>query len=384
MLALAPLILRNVLRNRRRTILTVASSAVSLSLLALLLNIYQAFFYTASASPTEARRLVCRHKVSIIQPLLISQKKQIEAIPGVVKVSTYSWFQGTYIKESNFFARLAVDADTIFDIYNEWKIPPEQLAAFKSRKTAAAVGSRIARQYNFKVGQTITIVGDIYPVTLELYIAAIFEGPAASDMMVFHYDYLRDLLPRDDPAADVVGSYIVLTNSAENAPAIAREIDKFTAERTAVPTRTESEQEFARSFLSILGNIQLFLVSICAAVTFTILLVSANAVAMAVRERTREMAVLRTLGYRQVEILQLVLGESVVVALTGGILGIGLGFVITKAIEAIAAFLGLPTLQWQSALLVLGAAVAVGLVAALVPALIAARKNIVESLRFTG
>jgi putative ABC transport system permease protein len=384
MLALAPLILRNVLRNRRRTILTLASSAVSLGLLALLLNIYQAFFYTAAASPTEALRLVCRHKVSIIQPLLVSQKTQIQAIPGVKKVSAYTWFQGTYIKESNFFARLAVDADTIFDIYNEWQIPPEQLAAFKSRKTAAAVGSRIARQYNLKVGQTITIVGDIYPVTLELSVAGIFEGPAASDMLVFHNEYLSDLLPKDNPARDVVGSYIILTDSAENAPRIAREVDDFMAKHSTVPTRSESEQEFARSFLSILGNIQLFLVAICAAVTFTIMLVSANAVAMAVRERTREMAILRTLGYRQVEILQLVLGESVATAVVGGILGIGIGFVITKVIESIAAFLGLPTLQWQSALVVLAAAVAVGFIAALVPALIAARKNIVESLRFTG
>jgi putative ABC transport system permease protein len=384
MLALAPLIFRNVLRNRRRTILTLASSAVSLGLLALLLNIYQAFFYTAAASPTEALRLVCRHKVSIIQPLLVSQKKQIQAIQGVKKVSAYTWFQGTYIKESNFFARLAVDADTIFDIYNEWSIPPEQRAAFISRKTAAAVGSRIAKQYNLKVGQTITIVGDIYPVTLELYIAAIFEGPAASDMLVFHNDYLSDLLPKDDPARDMVGSYIILTDSAENAPRIAREIDDFMAKQTSVPTRSESEQEFARSFLSILGNIKLFLAAICAAVTFTIMLVSANAVAMAVRERTREMAVLRTLGYRQVEILQLVLGEAVTVSFLGGILGIGIGYAITKVIESIAAFLGLPTLQWQSALVVLGAAVAVGLVAALVPALVAARKNIVESLRFTG
>jgi putative ABC transport system permease protein len=384
MLTLLPLIFRNVLRNRRRTILTLASSAVSLGLLALLLNIYQAFFFTADSSPAEAMRLVCRHKVSIIQPLPTSQKKQILAIPGVRKASTYTWFQGTYIKESNFFARLAVDADTIFDIYNEWTISPEQLAAFKARKTACAMGSRIARQYNIKLGQTITIVGDIYPVTLELYVAAIFEGPAASDMLVFHNDYLSDLLPKDDPARDMVGSYIVLTDSAENAPRIAREIDDFMAKHTTVPTRTESEKEFARSFLSILGNIKMFLAAICAAVTFTIMLVSANAIAMAVRERTRELAILRTLGYRQTEILQLVLGEAVVVSLAGGILGVGLGYAITQVIESIAAFLGLPTLQWQSAVVVLAAAVGVGVIAALVPALVASRKNIVESLRFTG
>ncbi len=384
MLGLIPLIFRNVLRNRRRTILTLASSAVSLGLLALLLNIYQGFFYTPDASPAEAKRLICRHKVSLIQPLLASQQQQIKAIPGVIKLSAYTWFQGTYKEASNFFARFAVDADTIFDIYQEWELPPGQIAAFKKRQTACALGSRIARQYNIKVGDTITIVGDIYPVTLELKVEGVFTAPAASECLVFHREYLRELLPVDDPTRDMVGSYVILTDSAENAPNVAREIDQFMADHSPNPTRTESEKEFARSFLSLLGNIKLFLVSICAAVTFTIMLVSANTVAMAVRERTREMAILRTLGYRQGEILELVLGEAVLISFAGGILGLGVGWAISKATQAVAALFGLPDLQWQSALIVLGAAVVVGFIAALVPALIAARKNVVESLRFTG
>jgi len=383
MLKLAPLILRNVLRNRRRTLLTLASSAVSLGLLALLLAIYQGFFHGDDASPTEAMRMITRHKVSLIQPLASSQKKAIEGVKGVQLVSAYSWFQGTYKEPKNFFARFSVDADAVFDMYKEWVIPAEQVAAFKRNRTGCALGSRTAQQFNIKLGDTVTIVGDIYPVTLELKVEGIFDAPAASECLVFHREYLTELLPQNDPTRDLVGSYLVLADAPENVPRIARDIDAL-FENSPYPTRTESEKEFGRSFLAFLGNIKLFLLAICGAVTFTIMLVSANAVAMAVRERTREMAILRTLGYRQGEILQLILGEAVLISLLGGVLGLGIGWLLSKGAQVSAAMFGLQALKWQAALIVLGAAAAVGFIAALVPALIAARKNVVESLRFTG
>jgi putative ABC transport system permease protein len=384
MFSLLPLIFRNVLRNRRRTLLTLASSAVSLGLLALLLAIYQGFFHGDDASPIEAKRLVCRHKVSIIQPLLASQKEQIATIPGVQALCSYTWFGGTYKEPSNFFARFAVDADTVFDIYKEWEIPKEQIAAFKAERAACVLGSRIANQYDIKLGDTVTLVGDIYPCVLQLQVAGIFRAPAASECLVFHNDYLTESLPETDTQRDEVGSFIILTDSAENAPRVAAAIDRYMGENSAIPTRTESEKEFGRSFLALLGNVKLFLLSICGAVTFTIMLVSANAVAMAVRERTREMAILRTLGFRQSEILQLVLGEAVLISFLGSIFGLVLGWGLSHVIENVGALFGLQALKWQAALLVVSAAVLVGLVAALVPALVAARKNIVESLRFTG
>jgi putative ABC transport system permease protein len=383
MLGLAPLILRNVLRNRRRTLLTLASSAVSLGLLALLLAIYQGFFHGDDASPTEAMRMVTRHKVSLIQPLAASQKKAIEGVKGVQLVSAYSWFQGTYKDPKNFFARFSVDADAVFDMYKEWVVPAEQVAAFKKNRIGCALGTRIAKQFNIKVGDTVVIVGDIYPVTLELKVEAIFAAPAASECLVFHRDYLTELLAKDSAERDMVGTYLVLADAPENVPRISRDIDEL-FKNSPNPTRTESEKEFGRSFLAFLGNIKLFLLAICGAVTFTIMLVSANAVAMAVRERTREMAILRTLGYRQGEILQLILGEAVLISVMGGILGLGIGWVLSKGAQASAAMFGLQDLKWQAALIVLGAAAAVGLLAALVPALVAARKNVVESLRFTG
>jgi len=382
MLRLVPLILRNVLRNRRRTLLTLASTAVSLALLALLVAIYQSFFYGDPTSPSETRRLICRHRVSLAQPLPASHQQRIKAVPGVDLVSAWSWFQGKFQDDPRkFFARFAVDADVIFDLRKDWSLPPDQLAAFKRGRTACAVAEKIATQYNIKVGDRITIVGDIYPVNLELTVAGIFAHPPNTECLVFHREYLSELLPKTNNQRDSVGTYMILTNSPDDAPRVAKAIDTM-FDNSPYPTRTESEKEFGRSFLAFLGNVKLFLAAICAAVTFTILLVSANTVAMAVRERTREMAILRTLGYTPGEILQLVLGESVLISLFGGLAGLGIGYLLAKGMQS--SGFGFQGIKWQSASIVLGMAALIGLVAALVPAMIASRKNVVESLRFTG
>jgi putative ABC transport system permease protein len=382
MLRLGPLIVRNVLRNRRRSLLTLASTAVSLALLALLVALYQGFFYEDAQTPSEARRLICRHRVSLTHPLPSSHFARIKAVPGVQYVSAWSWFQGKYKEPRDFFARFAVDADVIFDLRQDWHLPPDQLAAFKRGRTACAVGEKIAKKYNMKIGDPIVIVGDIYPVTLELTVAAIFTHPANTECLIFHREYLTELLPKGGTQRDSVGTYMILADTPENVPRIAKAIDSM-FDNSPYPTRTESEREFGRSFLAFLGNIKLFLLAICGAVTFTILLVSANTVAMAVRERTREVAILRTLGYTPAEILQLVLGESVLISLLGGLVGLGIGYVLAKGIASTGAF-GFTGIKWQAATVVLAMAAVVGLVAALVPALIASRKNVVESLRFTG
>lgn len=383
MLRLAPLILRNVLRSRRRSLLTLASTAVSLALLALLVAMFQGFFYGEDSSPSEALRLISRHRVSLTQSLPASHQARIAAVPGVSNVSAWTWFQGTWKEPQFFFARFAVDADRIFEMRKDWSLPPEQVAAFKRERTACAIGEKIATQYNIKLGDRVTIVGDIYDVTLEMTCVGIFSHPKNTECLVFHREYLTELQPKDSATRDSVGTYMIVANSAEDVPRIARAVDTM-FENSPSPTRTESEKEFGRSFLAFLGNIKMFLLAICGAVTFTILLVSANTVAMGVRERTREMAILRTLGYTPTEILQLVLGESVFISILGGIVGLGLGVVLAKGLEAGGGAFGFQGLKWQAALIVIGMAIVIGLLAALVPALIAARKNVVESLRFTG
>jgi len=383
MVRLASLIFRNVFRNRRRSLLTLASTAVSLALLSLLLALYQGFFYGEDVSPSQALRLVCRHRVSLTQSLPASHQQRILQVPGVAKVSAYSWFQGTYKDPKNFFARFAVDPDTIFDIHQDWIVSPYQLAAFKKDRTGCAIGEKIAKDYNIHLGDRVTIVGDIYPVTLELTADAIYQHPPQTECLVFHREYLSELLPKTYESRDSVGTYLILAQSADQVPGISRAIDTM-FDNSPYPTRTESEKEFGRSFLAFLGNIKLFLAAVCAAVTFTILLVSANTVAMAVRERTRETAILRTLGFTPAEILQMVVGESILISVIGGIVGIAVGWVLATGLTAVAGGFGFRGLKWQAGSIVLVMAVLVGFLASLVPAVIASRKNVVESLRFTG
>jgi putative ABC transport system permease protein len=383
MFRLASLIFRNVLRNRRRNLLTLGSTAVSLALLALLIALFQGLFYGEDDSPSQALRLICRHRVSLTQSLPASHMQRIRALPGVVKVSAWTWFGGTYKEPKDFFARFAVDPDVIFSLRTDWVCPPDQVAAFKRDRTACAVGQSIARQYNMNLGDRVTIVGDIYPVTLELTVAAIFVQPSAADCIVFHREYLNELLPSTSAQRDTVGTYMILADTPQDVPRISRAVDAMFA-NSPYPTRTESEKEFGRSFLAFLGNIKMFLLAICGAVTFTILLVSANTIAMSVRERTREMAILRTLGYTPGEILQLILGESVAISVLGGVAGLLLGTGLAALLQSIGAQFGFRSMKWQAAAIVMVMAVLIGLLAALVPALIASRKNVVESLRFTG
>lgn len=383
MLRLTSLIVRNVLRNRRRTLLTLASTAISLALLAILVAMYQSFFHGADTSPSEALRLICRHRVSLTQQLPASHMAHIRSMPGVQKISAWTWFQGVYKEPANFFARFAVDPDVIFDIRKDWEMPADQLTAFKRQRTACAIGEKIAKDYNIKLGETVTIVGDIYPVTLELTVVGIFKHPAQAEVLVFHREYLSELLPVGSSSRDSVGTYMILAETLEDVPRIARAVDTM-FDNSPYPTRTESEKEFGRSFLAFLGNIKMFLIAICGAVTFTILLVSANTIAMAVRERTREMAILRTLGYTPGEILQLILGESVIISIIGGAVGLTIAWVLGQGLAQSSASFGFQGVKWQAATIVFLMAGFIGLLAALVPAVIASRKNVVESLRFSG
>jgi putative ABC transport system permease protein len=383
MVKLAPLVVRNLLRNRRRSLLTLASSAVSLALLAVLFVIYQSFFHGEDYSPASTLRIICRHKVSLTQSLPASYRSRIQSIEGVETLSTWSWFGGLYKEPKNFFGRFACDPETIFTIFPDWELPKEQLEAFKRTRTGCAVSQKISEKYGVKLGDKVFIKGDIYPVNLDLTCVAIFKAPLNQENLVFHKEYLAELLkPVNTPLKDTAGTFIIRAKSTELVPRISRAVDTMFA-NSPQPTRTESEKEFGRSFLAMLGNIRLFIAAVCAAVTFTILLVSANTIAMSVRERTREMAILRTLGYNPTEILQLVLAESVLISLVGGVLGLGLGYLLSRGMTEASGFF-LQGMRWQSATLVLVIAAVLGFVASLVPAIIASRKNIVESLRFTG
>lgn len=382
-----PLVFKNTLRNPRRSILTIANMAVSLCLLSVMIAMYHALFFSQQ-TPGQALRLVVRHRVSLAQPIPVAYEAKVRMVPGVKEVSVWNWFGGTYKDNrdpKNFFARLGVEPKPFMAIRTQMVMPEDQRNAFIHDRTGCVVSSDLAEKLNFKLGQRITLVGDIYPVNLELKIVGIFDDPDATDTMFFNYDYLRDALPLG--RRNYISVIAVLADSTQDVPRIAKTVDAM-FDNSAYPTRSESEQQFALSFVSFIGNIKLFLLSICAAVTFTILLVSGNTMAMSVRERIREVGVMKTLGYTNGLILIIIVGEALAIALAGGVLGLvfaqGATAIVGKVGQNFLGQLHGLSVTPVTVLISLLVAAFVGAVSSVVPAWNAAKTDILASLRYTG
>jgi len=381
-----PLIFKNSWRNRRRTMLTVLSIGASLCLLGVLFAIYRAFYFQ-EASPEQARRLVTRNRISLAVPMPIFYRERIKQIPGVQEVMAYQWFQGVY-KDSrdpkNFFARFATEPEKLFVVRGEIQVPEEQKRAFIAERTACAIGRPLAEKHNLKLGDRITLTGDIFPVTLELTVRAIWDAPDNDEVLYFHWKYLEEGLPAGRQGE--IGTFSILAESPGVVNQIADKVDAMFRNAT-VQTRTETEQAFGLSFLAFLGNVKAFLLSICAAVTFTILLVSANTMAMSVRERIREVGIMKTLGFTPGSILGIILGEAVAISLLGGALGCllaaGLCAVIRNGPVAFPQVRNL-SLEPPVVLLALAVAALVGLISSAIPALGAARTSILDATRDMG
>lgn len=381
-----PLIIKNSWRNRRRTTLTVLSIGVSFCLLGVLMAIYHAFYFSPPA-PDEALRLVVRNRVSLVFPLPQFYETKIRQISGVREVMAYQWFGGVYKDNrdpKNMFARFAAEEDKLFTIYSAWRVPEDQKKAFFSERTACIIGRELAKKLNLELGDRITLQGDIFPVKLDLTLRAIYDGPRKDDdTLFFHRDYLEQSLPPGRRGTS--GTFYILADSPESVPRIAKAVDDEFHNAT-VQTKTESERAFALSFIAFLGNVKVFLLSVCAAVTFTILLVSANTMAMSVRERVREVGVLKTLGFTQGKILGIILGEAAAISVVGGILGCALAMALCRVLQNAPAFiqeLKTLTIQPPVAAACITAALIIGVASALVPAWNASRISIVEALRST-
>ncbi|MEZ5363468.1 MAG: FtsX-like permease family protein [Bryobacterales bacterium] len=377
-----PLVGKNLFRNSRRTILTVLSVAASLFLLGVLLTVYAAFYFRDTPAD-QAQRLITRHKVSLTQALPAYYGAKIESIPGVEAIAAMNWFGGIYKdnKPEEFFARFAVEPEQIFKVYKEFDVPPDQYQAFLDDRQGLAVGRMTADRVGLELGQRFTISGDIYPLDLELTVSAIFDGPD-SDTTYFHKKYLDEGLPQG--MKDMVGIYAIRTTSVDNVGAVARAVDAM-FRNAPEPTKTETEAAFQLAFVNQIGNIKLFLLSIAGAVVFTIMLVSANTMAMSVRERIREVGVLKTLGFTSAGVLALILSEAALTALVGGALGVTGAMAAGVFLEKAAAgfFTGFRMPAWGVPVC-LGASLVIGLGSSLIPAISASHTRITEALRHSG
>jgi len=380
-----PLVVKNSLRSKRRSILTILSIAASLCLLGVLGALYHMFFLS-EATEDQALRLVVRNRVSLARPLPLSYREKIKQIPGVKEVMVFQWFGGTYKDArdpNNFFPRLAVDADRLFTVYPEYRVPEDQKQAFLRERTACLIGRKLAERLGLKLGDRMQIVGDIFPVTLDLTVRAIYDSDRDNENLLFHNDYLREAM-RPLGWGDWASTYVIRAETIDDVPRIAEAVDAMFRNSPA-QTKTETEKQFEVSFLAFLGNVKLFLLSVCGAVTFTILLVSGNTMAMSVRERAREVGVLKTLGYQRGTILGVIVAEAVLISLIGGLLGLLLAEGLCEMMRRMPSTftdmsrVKMPGEVWGLAMVV---AALIGVISSIVPAWNAANRPIVEALRY--
>jgi putative ABC transport system permease protein len=389
MLRYIPLMIKNTLRNRRRSLLTIGSIAVSLCLLGVLMAMYSALFLGGETTPARALRVVTRHKVSLTQALPVSYEGRIKHVPGVREVAEWQWFGGTYKDNrdrKNFFARFATEPKEYLAVRPEIEMPDDQRRAFERERTGCIVSRALSEKFNWKIGDRIPLQGDIFPVNLELTIVGIYDEPDHEESLYFNREYLRESLPVGSPRRDQAGAFLVQTDGPEAVPRVAKAIDAL-FDNSPFPTVTESERAFQLSFASFIGNIKLFLMAICGAVTFTILLVSGNTISMSVRERIREVGILKTLGFTREAILGIILGESVFISLVGGAIGLILAAGLCSLVRHAPAFvqaLKTLTLTPPVALLSLALAIVIGLFSSLIPAWNAAKTSILDSLKDAG
>ena len=382
-MTLTTFVTKSAFRNKRRSILTMVSIAFSLALLTFMMTIWRAF-YLDNGSEQSTQRLITRHKVSLTFPLPIFYEQKMKTVPGVVAVVPTQWFGGKYIddKPEHFFAQFATDPQELFTVYTDFKIPPDQLDAWQHDRAGVVVDDQLAKKFNWKVGDRIVLQGTIWDANLTLTIRGIYSAPQPTQSVYFDRKYLEEAVPA---MKDASGTFGILADSPGNVTKIAAAVDDM-FRNSPQPTKTESEKAFGLDFVAMLGNVKAFILSICGAVVFATLLVSANTMAMSIRERTREVAVLKTLGFTRKTVLGLFVGEAVIVALIGGGAGVLVGYGLMALVShnpQAGFFQGISVNPTTMALALLFSGM-VGFVAALFPSYNASKVDIVEGLRHIG
>ena len=382
-MTLSRFVYKNTSRNKRRSLLTILSIAFSLLLLTLMISVYRGF-YIDKGSADSALRLVTRHRVSLTFFLPASYEQKIRTIPGVVEVAPIEWFGGRYKDDrpENFFAQFGTDPEELFRVYKDWQIPPDQLQAWIRDRAGAVVERKLADKHSWKLGDRLTLMGTIFPVNLELTIRGIYDSTSSDQALYFNWTYVEESVRW---AKGQMGLFAILVDSPDSVARVSSSVDDM-FRNAPEPTKTETEKAFELGFVSMLGNVKAFILSISLAVVFAILLVSANTMAMSIRERIREVALLKTLGFTKLSILALFIGEAVTLSLIGGLLGVLSANSLVKVVANSPAGEMLSGLSVTFPTLVVAVIVAVlvGVLSAIVPAYRASHLNIVDGLRHIG
>lgn len=373
------LIIKNVGRNKRRTLLTVLSVSVSVFLLATMQAIIAALGAT-SQTPGGEYRLIVKRNTSLADAMPESYAQKIQQVHGVTAVCPANWFGGTYKEDKPhyIFAQFYVDPKALFETNPEMQISSEEKTMFQQERTAAIAGKKLFDKYGWKLGDAIELKTPYFPMEARLTLRGIYTGPEEGTLY-FHRAYVEEAMNRPG----LVGTYRVRLDSPDSAPRVMEEIDRM-FHNSAAPTKTETEAAFAASFVSMLGNVKGLITGVGLIVVFTISLIGANTMAMSVRERFTEVAVMKALGFRPGLVMSLMLSESVLIALFGGVLGAIGAKVIYQFIglgDTLALFLQRFQISSGTIVLALAVSAVIGLVSGGIPAWNAARIRIVDGLR---
>ena len=380
-MTLAQFAARNCWRSRRRSILTILSLGFSFLLLTLMMTIWRTF-YIDPWSTVSARHIVCRHRVSLALSLPAYYRDKIRSIPGVVDVIPLNLFDSDYKGATlDDFSKIGTDPNEYLNAYPEYQIAPEQVAAWKKDPAGAIAGSELAQQHHWKLGDRLTIQGGELPVTLELNLRGTFKSPFPVRAIYFPWAYVQQAAHY---AKDQL--YLIQADSPESVSRISREVDSM-FHNSPEPTRTEAEQAFDIGLIAMFGNVKAFILSICLAVLFATLLVSGNTLAMSIRERTREVAMMRSLGFTPRLVRILFFAEAATLTVSGWLFGTlaayGLVFALAHA-RAAGPFAVLLKIPLTTLVVSLPVAGLVALLSAAVPSYRASRVNIVQGLRHVG
>lgn len=372
----------NLTRKKLRTSLTLLSILVAFVLFGFLCAIKQAL--VGGVELAGADRLIVRHKVSLIQLLPESYQARMERIPGVTAVTHQTWFGGIYQDPKNFFMQNPVEPEPFLKMFPEFILPPEQLKAWLTTRTGAIVGRNTANRFHWKVGDKIPIMSPIWMrKTWEFDIVGIFDGAKKgtdTTPLFFRYDYFDEARKAQNWGTGQVGWYTIRVKDPAQAAGVARRVDQE-FENSPAETKTEPEGAFAQGFANQIGNIALIVAGILGAVFFTILLVTGSTMSQAVRERIGELGVLKAIGFTNGQVLALVLAESCLLTVLGGVLGLGLALLMTSGGDPTGGMLPMFFFPTRDVLLGLGISVVLGLITGILPAQQAMRLRVADALR---
>jgi putative ABC transport system permease protein len=374
-----PLLFANLFRKKVRFALTIGSFTVALFLFGLLAVLRGAF--GVGLQVTGVDRMVVINRTSIINPLPLSYRDKMMQIPGVKQITFDNWFGGVYQDERNFFAQFAIDVDNQRQVFNELVVPDDQWKAFVNDRQGAIVGASLAKRFNWKIGDRIPLKGTIITGTWEFNIDGIYHGKRRQDdetQFWFQRAYFDERAP--ERMKGQVGWYTLRINNPDEAPRISQAIDDEFA-NSPYETRTQTEQAFVSNWVKQMGNIEGLIMTIGIVVFFTLLLVTGNTMAIAVRERTGELAVLKAVGFSDRAVLIFVMAESLLIALVGGALGLALAKFFTLGGDPTHGLLPVFFLPAPAIALGLVLALSIGAASGILPAISAMQLRVVDALR---